>query len=149
MICGAAPGLRRNHGFTLAELLVVLFITAVLLSLAVVRINVASDRAAIHAALGDASAVMTSARTAAIYRREPVAIAIDTIDGAITAYAGGVVLFRRELRSAYHVRLTVSRDSMAFDAHGLGIGAANLSIAVRRGAAAETLFVSRLGRVRY
>jgi hypothetical protein len=38
---------------------------------------------------------------------------------------------------------------MAFDARGIGIGVANLSMVVRRGAATDTLFVSRLGRVRF
>jgi hypothetical protein len=38
---------------------------------------------------------------------------------------------------------------MAFDARGLGVGAANLSLVARRGRFADTLFVSRLGRLRY
>jgi hypothetical protein len=59
-----------------------------------------------------------------------------------------VALLRRDLRSVFGVRLSASRDSMAYDARGLGLGAANLSLVIRRGAAAETVFVSRLGRVR-
>jgi hypothetical protein len=46
------------------------------------------------------------------------------------------------------VRLSTSRDSIAFDVRGLGYGAANLTLVARRGSAAETLVVSRLGRVR-
>jgi hypothetical protein len=38
---------------------------------------------------------------------------------------------------------------MAFGASGLGYGAANLRVVVRRGAASETVYVSRLGRVRW
>jgi hypothetical protein len=38
---------------------------------------------------------------------------------------------------------------MAFDPHGLGVGVANLSLIIRRGRAADTVFLSRLGRIRY
>ena len=47
------------------------------------------------------------------------------------------------------VSLSSTRDSITFDVRGLGWGAANLTLSVRRGAAAETLTVSRLGRVKY
>jgi hypothetical protein len=48
----------------------------------------------------------------------------------------------------YGVRLEPSRDSMAYAPSGLGWGGANLRVVVRRGAAADTVVVSRLGRVR-
>jgi hypothetical protein len=47
------------------------------------------------------------------------------------------------------VSLGTTRDSIVFDARGLGYGAANLTLVARRGSAAETLVVSRLGRVRH
>ena len=52
------------------------------------------------------------------------------------------------LGHAHGVTLASSRDSLAFDVRGLGYGAANLTLVARRGRAAETLVVSRLGRVR-
>jgi hypothetical protein len=52
------------------------------------------------------------------------------------------------VQALYGVRVTASRDSMAYDARGLGYGAANLSVVVHRGRVAETVYVSRLGRVR-
>ena len=59
------------------------------------------------------------------------------------------MLLRRDLAIGYGVRISASRDSMAFDARGLGMGAANLSLVARRGRAVDTLFLSRLGRIRY
>ena len=49
------------------------------------------------------------------------------------------MLARRDLRT-FGIRLSASRDSMAFDARGVGMGAANLSLILRRGRAADTLF---------
>ena len=101
------------------------------------------------AAIVDAAAVFRSARSGAIYRRAPVAVIIDTLRSAVSARADSIVLLQRELGQGYGVRLTATRDSMAFDAHGLGVGVANLSLVARRGRFADTLFVSRLGRLRY
>jgi hypothetical protein len=58
------------------------------------------------------------------------------------------MLHSRAIGFAHGVRLGGTRDSLTYDPRGLGRGAANLSIVVRRGTIAETVFVSRLGRVR-
>jgi prepilin-type N-terminal cleavage/methylation domain-containing protein len=147
----AASGLdpTRRAGFTLPELLIVLCLISILFGLAVARIAAAADRTAVRSAAADAATVFTAARTAALYRRAPVAVIIDTLSRTIAARSGAVLLVRRDLGGVYGVRLSVSRDSMAFDARGLGLGAANLSLVARRGRAVDTLFLSRAGRVRY
>lgn len=146
---GADVDPTRRNGFTLAELLVVLLVLGVLLTIAISRIGAAADRAAVRSATADAASVFQSARNAAIYRRAPVAVLIDTLRGSLLSRADTELLLGRELWQGYRVRLTATRDSMAFDARGLGIGAANLSLVVQRGRYADTLFVSRLGRLRY
>jgi prepilin-type N-terminal cleavage/methylation domain-containing protein len=143
--CGRAAS---RNAFTLLELLVVLTVLSILLGMSLPRFATAADRAAVRAAAREAVGVFAAARAAAIYRREPVAVTIDPASGGVAARVGSVALVHRDLRSAFGVRLSASRDSMAYDARGLGVGAANLSLAIRRGAAAETVFVSRLGRVR-
>lgn len=135
-------------GFTLPELLVVLLVVSIVLGFAFVRLGAAADRAAVRAAVSDAASVFIGARNAAIYRRAPVAVHIDTFAALLLTRADSLVLRRRDLKE-FGVHLSASRDSMAFDGHGLGVGAANLSLVVRRGRAADTLFLSRLGRVRY
>lgn len=147
-------GRRRAHapapaaGFTLPELLVVLLLVSIVLGLAFVRLGAAADRAAVRAAVSEAASVFIGARNAAIYRHAPVAVHIDTASAVLVTRGDTLVLRRRDLH-AFGVRLSASRDSMAFDGRGLGVGAANLSVVVRRGQAADTLFLSRLGRVRY
>lgn len=157
MICALATSRRRRRrvagftrvpGFTLPELLVVLLLVSIVLGFAFVRLGAAADGAAVRAAVSEAASVFMAARNTAIYRRAPVAVHIDTLSGMLLTRADSLVLRRRDLRS-FGVHLSASRDSMAFDGRGLGIGAANLSLVVRRGRATDTLFLSRLGRVRY
>lgn len=138
----------RCLGFTLPEILVVLLLVSIVVGLAFVRLGAAADRAAVRAAVSDAASVFIGARNAAIYRRAPVAVHIDTLSAMLLTRADSLVLRRRDLH-ALGVHLSASRDSMAFDGRGLGVGAANLSLVVRRGQAIDTLFLSRLGRVRY
>ena len=80
---------------------------------------------------------------------EVVAVVIDTVGGGFVIRSGSSVIARRNIRSAFGVRVASSRDSMSYDPRGLGYGAANLTVSASRGKAAETLFVSRLGRVRH
>ena len=73
---------------------------------------------------------------------------LDTARGELDLRAHGRLLAVHALGHAHGVTLAGSRDSLAFDVRGLGYGASNLTLVVRRGRAAETLVVSRLGRVR-
>jgi prepilin-type N-terminal cleavage/methylation domain-containing protein len=135
--------------FTLPEILVVLFVVAILLGMAISRIGSAADRAAVHAAVMEAAAIFGLARNEAVYRRASVAVSIDTTKGTLVVSRESTVVVRRDLSGSYGVRISTSRDSIAFDARGLGVGIANLSLIARRGHAADTAFLSRLGRVRY
>ena len=74
--------------------------------------------------------------------------AILMVTAAVTVFAGPDTIERRPLGTVHGVRLTVTRDSIAYAANGMGYGAANTRVILSRGAAAETVTVSRLGRVR-
>jgi hypothetical protein len=60
-----------------------------------------------------------------------------------------LLIVRRDLHAMFGVRIASARDTMAYDVRGLGIGLSNLSLVIRRGRAVDTVFLSRLGRVRY
>lgn len=139
----------RRPAFTLVEMLVVTAIVGIVLGYAVLRIGEASDHAAVRAAVAEVVTTFNAARQRAIERRQPVAVLIDTLASRLVISATGETILSRNLAAAYGVRLGASRDSMTYDAHGVGVGAANLSLFARRGRAAETVFVSRLGRVRH
>jgi hypothetical protein len=66
----------------------------------------------------------------------------------VVVHAGADTLRRLHLRARHGVRLSASRDTMAYAPPGVGHGAANLRVILTRGRAADTVVVSRLGRVR-
>lgn len=135
-------------GYTVLELLLVVSIAAVVLALALPRTLLVLDRIAVHAAAGDVAATLGTARTVALAGRAAVAIDVDTASGTLRVRRGPEMLWSRNIGQAHGVALSASRDSLAYDGRGLGLGAANLSILIRRRSAVETVFVSRLGRVR-
>lgn len=140
--------MQRRTGTTVVELVVVMIVIAALAAIALPRFRDAADRFAARSAIQEAASLFGFARRAAITRRALVGVVTDTAAGTIVVRAGGAELARRGLRERYGVRLTATRDSMAYDPRGLGYGAANLTIVARRGRGAETLSVSRLGRAR-
>jgi prepilin-type N-terminal cleavage/methylation domain-containing protein len=141
--------MRNPRGTTLLELCVVMVIAAMLAALAVPRLSLATDRARVRAAVQEAGSLYSLGRRSAIARRALVAVVVDTVGGSVTVRAGARQIARVAIGDRYGVRLQVSRDSMSYDPRGLGFGVANLSLIARRGRAAETLSVSRLGRARH
>ncbi|MHB0947950.1 MAG: GspH/FimT family protein [Gemmatimonadaceae bacterium] len=147
----AAPAAHRRRATTLLELMVVLSLLAVVAAVALPRAGRREDRRRVHGAALHAATVMSGARAEAVARGSAVAVALDTAAGTLTviAEAGRDTLRVRDLSTVFGVRLLSTRDSLAYDGRGLGIGAANLTLTFTRGAAAETLVLSRLGRLRW
>ena len=133
---------------TLLELVIVLMIIGLLSIIAVREVGHYLDRIAARSAVAEAAQVIEQARDEALARHAVVSVRIDTASGELTLRERGRALAVHALAHAHRVALTTSRDSLAFDVRGLGYGASNLTLVVRRGHAAETLVVSRLGRVR-
>ena len=140
-----SSGMRT--GMTIVELIVVMSMTVALMAIAIPHGLLMLDRISVHAAAGDLAMTLSSAREFALASRASVAVDFATPSG-LRVRRGSDVLFSRNIASAHGVEITQTRDSIAFGPMGLGYGAANLSIVVRRRAAVETVFVSRLGRVR-
>lgn len=139
---------RKRSGYTVLELLIVLMIAAILMAIAIPRAQLTLDRLTVHTAAGDVLATLNLARTLALVGNASVAVDVDSATGVLRIRRGTEVLMFRNIGFAHGVRLGGTRDSLTYDPHGLGRGAANLSIMVRRRLAAETVFVSRFGRAR-
>lgn len=133
---------------TLLELVIVLVIIGLLSVIAVREAGHYLDRLAAKSAISEAAEVIHQARDEALALHDVVSVRIDTARDELALRSRGRSLAVHALGHAHGVALTTSRDSLTFDTRGLGYGASNLTLIARRGRAAETLVVSRLGRVR-
>lgn len=133
---------------TLLELVIVLMIIGLVSIIAVREVGHYLDRIAARSAVSEAAEVIQQARDEALARHSIVSVAIDTSRAELALRERGSTLALHALGHAHRVSLSSTRDSLAFDVRGLGYGASNLTLVAKRGRAAETLVVSRLGRVR-
>ena len=122
-------------------------IIAIVLAIALPRLRLVLDRITVHAAATEVTTILSSARTLAIAGRSPVAVDVDA-SGTLRVRRGAEIVLVRGVGAVHGVTVGRTRDSLTYDPRGLGRGAANLSIILRLRAAVETVFVSRLGRVR-
>ena len=145
----------KRQGFTLVEQLAVLVLTAVVLAAGIPHVIAQRDAAAVRQAIVSVRGAFGTARDHAIASGARTAVRFARESGASGAFSGTVVvhassdtMHRLPLGALLGVTLVASRDSMTYLPSGLGVGAANLSVTIARGRFADTLTVSRLGRVR-
>jgi Tfp pilus assembly protein FimT len=129
-------------------LVVVMAVVGVLIAIAVARTSSLRDRVSVRAAATETVAAFALARRWSLSRASRTAITFDTAASTLVVRSYMDTIARRSLGSSHGVSVSTSRDSMAYAPNGLGYGASNLTVVLRRGSAAETIFVSRLGRVR-
>ncbi len=137
-----------RRGTTLIELGVALSVIGLMTLIAVPRFTAMRDRVAADAAAASVVALLATARHAAIRRGVTTAVTADSATATMTVFAGPDTILRRALGAAHGVRLVATRDSIAYAPNGMGFGAANTRLIVAKGGAADTITVSRLGRVR-
>lgn len=135
-------------GTTLIEIGVTLGILGLMAGLTFPRFGSYRDRVAVDAATSSTLSLLATARHAALRRATRTAVHLDTLTATVFVVAGIDTLERRPLRDVHGVVFSTTRDSIAYSASGLGYGAANTQIVLRRGSAADTISVSRLGRAR-
>ena len=125
-----------------------LTILGVLCGIAVPRMGNQLDRIAVRGAARDVRTLLAVARARAIGTARPTAVHFRATDSSVVLRRGDDTLQRRALGQIYGVSVRATRPFTAYGVNGLGIGGANLSVALRRRAMAETVFISREGRVR-
>ncbi len=138
-----------RNGVTLPELATVLAIVGVLTATAVPRLAGWMDRIAVSRATGEITTFYQTARYAAIYRSQRIRLELGA-DSLRAVFEGPTdSLFLKWPGPARHgVRLRVTRATVRIQSNGLGLGAANTKLVLRRGAAVESLTTSRLGRLK-
>ena len=137
-----------RSGHTLPELLAVATCVAALTAVAAPRLRAARDQALVRDAATEIVTALDAARAAA-QRLGTLSIArFDTLAGAVRVIVERDTLLVVPFGAELGVAFDASRDSVTYGPSGRGYGAANTSLIVRRGEAVDTVFVSRLGRVR-
>ena len=137
-----------RRGTTLIEIGVTVGMLGLMAGLTFPRFGSYRDRVAVDAATSSTLSLLATARHAALRRATRSAVHLDTLTATVYVVAGIDTLERRPLREVHGVVFSTTRDSIAFSANGLGYGAANTQIVLRRGSATDTITVSRLGRAR-
>ena len=140
--------MRSRPGVTLLEQLLVLVISALLLGIAVQRLGAYRDQLSVRSARDDVRDAFALAREHAVSTGRHTAVRFPPGEDRVVVHADTDTLQRASLAARHGVSITASRDSMAYQLSGLGYGGANLSVALQRGTRTDTVFVSRLGRVR-
>lgn len=140
--------MRHRPGYTLLELVAVLAAAGVLLVLAARPAIALVDRTRVHAAARDLAFRLHFARDRALLRSSRVSVLLDTATAAVTVVEPDGIRTVHDLAGLHGVTLQANRDTVTWLGTGLAHGPANLTAIVRRGAAAETVVVSRVGRVR-
>lgn len=143
-----SPGRNSPTGFTLLELIIVMAVLSILSAVSLPRVAGQLDGIAVRGAASDAEAMLESARQIALARSARSTVDIDTARAYFLLRVGNDTLARRDEATMHQVRFTASRTSVTYNQLGMGFGVSNLTLVITRGAAAETVVVSRLGRVR-
>jgi prepilin-type N-terminal cleavage/methylation domain-containing protein len=141
-------GRNMRHGATLLEMVLVLTLFAIAMAMALPGFSRMLDMMAVRGATGEAHALFGAARHTAIHRATPVTVELDTSHARIVVRTAADTVRTRDFGSVHGVHLAATRRTTVYAANGLGYGASNLTLVISRGAAADTLTISRLGRVR-
>jgi prepilin-type N-terminal cleavage/methylation domain-containing protein len=138
-----------RHAFTIVEIIVTICILGVLSAIAMPSAGKLLDRVHVRGAVLEIESLFSGARHIAIARSAQTTVEIDTVNQAIYVSVGVDTLRKRKIGKDHGVQLSATRVRMSYSPTGMGYGAANLSVFVRRSDSADTVFVSRLGRLRH
>ena len=141
-------GHHMRRGTTLLELALVLAVMGALASFVLLPAARALDRIQVRAAAAALTSACAYARQAAVTRSVRAVVSLDTARGRVVVVAGSDTLRTDDLAARFGISLTTSNATLTYAPTGLATGLSNLRAILRRGGAADTVTVSRLGRVR-
>ena len=137
-----------RRGTTLVEAAVVLSVAGMLLGICIVPLTRYFDAVQARSAIAAVSAACALARSVAIARSDFAEVTIDDAAARVIVVAGADTLSDERLGIRFGVALDATASRVRYSPTGHGWGLSNVRVIARRGRAADTLTVSRLGRVR-
>lgn len=137
-----------RRGTTIIELALSLAIVSILSVIAYPRIGRLMDGIHVRGTVTEIHSLFTAARHHAITRSERITVQIDTARGSIAVLAGTDTIRARGFSDTHGVTLAANRASFTYSPIGIGYGAGNMTVVIRRNARVDSVFISRLGRVR-
>src|SRR5947208_7729556 len=139
-----------SKGFTLLEMIVVTAIAALLLAFWLPRAARLMDWIETERAVRDVTTAFAVGRNGAILQSTRARIVIDTDTLRIDRLGaeGWEPWWRTPGPSRHGVALETSNPIVIFGPTGMGWGASNTTVVLRRGSQAETITMSRVGRVK-
>ncbi len=141
--------MSTQRGFTVIEVVIVITIAGLLSAITIARAGGFIDRIEVHGATMEVESMFSRARHIAIARGTPTILDIDPVRSTLSIRGSTEVLSSRDLSAAHGVDLNANRTSITYSPIGVGYGAANFTMILSRGQVADTIYVSRLGRVRH
>jgi prepilin-type N-terminal cleavage/methylation domain-containing protein len=138
-----------RHAFTIIELAVTVCILSILSAITIPWAGSVLDKARVRSAAVEIESLFSAARHIAIARAAQATVDLDPATSSISVSVGSDTVRKREIGRAHDVQFSATRARMSYSPTGMGYGGANLSVVVRRNLAVDTVFVSRLGRVRH
>ena len=138
-----------RRAFTAIELTIVIGVVAILSAIVMPAMTTLLDRIRVRGAVTEIESLFSAARHIAIAREAQTSVEIDERTGSLAVTVEADTVRKAMVKADHGVELSSNRVAMSYSANGIGYGAANLSIFVRKGAVADTVIVSRLGRVRH
>lgn len=139
-----------RRGFTLAELVVVLVVTGLASLLALPRFSDYLDWIATDAAARDITVALAVARETAVAQGTLVRLEIsaDSLSVQVDDSLGWLSWRRFPGPASRGVTVEVSNPEVVFSPNGVGWGASNTTVVLRRGSHEERVTTSRIGRVK-
>jgi prepilin-type N-terminal cleavage/methylation domain-containing protein len=139
------------RGATLLEMLTVLAIIAIMTAIAVPPVSRALDQAAASAAADRYAALFEASRDLAVAHARFTRLELDSARGELSIAERGASGSWDPFRTwslGGGVRIAGTTPSVVFSPVGVGWGFSNGRVVLERGAAAETLTISRTGRLK-
>jgi Tfp pilus assembly protein FimT len=140
--------MKLRAAFTIIETTVGICLICLIGAIAAPGVSRLRDAIEVREASIEVETLFSAARHIAIARASQVSVDVDTAKRIVSVRVGEEIVRKRELGTDHQVEIKATRPTITYSPIGMGYGAANTTIVLKRNASVDSVIVSRLGRVR-